>query len=72
MSCFWGGCNNNCRGNCNNNCCCNNDSRCDNKCTCDAVKDDCEKERREAYCAGFRDGCNSASRWRNDDDCGCN
>jgi hypothetical protein len=66
MGCSWGGCNN--RRNCNcgnnwNNCCC------ENRCNCEEEKDMCEKERREAYCAGFRDGCNSASRWRNDDDC---
>ncbi len=63
MGCFWGGCNNNCRRGCNNNC------GCDNRFNCEEEKDRCEKERREAYCAGFRDGCNSASRWRNDDDC---
>ncbi len=63
MGCFWGGCNNNCRRSCNNNC------GCENRSCCEEQKDECEKERREAYCAGFRDGCNSASRWRGDDDC---
>ncbi|ADL04863.1 hypothetical protein [Lacrimispora saccharolytica] len=63
MSCFWGGCNNNCRRNCNYNCGCNN------RCYYEEEKDECEKERREAYCAGFRDGCYSAARWHNDDDC---
>lgn len=63
MGCFWGGRNNNCRRSCNNNC------GCENRSCCETERDECEKERREAYCAGFRDGCNSASRWRGDDDC---
>ena len=72
MGCFWGFCNN--RGNWNNNCRCNwnNDCGCNGN---DNDNVDCEEEKRRAYWAGFRDGCNNPRcRWRNEndnDDCGC-
>lgn len=61
MSCFN-------RGGCG----CNNDNNWWNDCNNNGENDRCERERREAYWAGFRDGCRKAPcRWRNDfdDDC---
>ena len=74
MGCLFRTCNNNCRnrsgGNCGNNSgnscgdpcenACGNNSG--NSCRCNESEavDSCEQVKREAYWAGFRDGCRSA------------
>lgn len=55
MCCFFGGCRNNFR------CCCRC-CRCrnfrDRDCEDVRDRDECEEERRRAFCEGFRAGCN--------------